>query len=54
MCIFYAVKKQSGIEFIVDALFGNFAYLYNLFTVVLGAPSNNKTNKRLTTNDRLC
>ena len=53
MCIFHAVKKQSGIEFIVDALFGNFAYVYNLDTVVLDPPSNNKTNKRLTTTDRL-
>ena len=34
MCIFNAVKKQSGIEFIVDALFGNFAYLHNLYAVV--------------------
>ena len=24
---------QSGIEFIVDALFGNFAYLYNIYTL---------------------
>ena len=30
MCIFNAVKKQSGIGFIVDALFGNFACLHNL------------------------
>ena len=34
MCIFNAVKKQSGIGFIVDALFGNFAYLHNLYAVV--------------------
>ena len=34
MCIFNAVKKQSGIGFIVDALFGYFAYLHNLYTVV--------------------
>ena len=34
MCIFNAVKIQSDIEFIVDALFGNFAYLHNLYTVV--------------------
>ena len=30
----YVVKKQSGIGFIVDALFGNFAYLFSLYTVV--------------------
>ena len=34
MCIFNAFKKQSGIGFIVDALFGNFAYPHNLYTVV--------------------
>ena len=34
MCIFKAVKKQSGIGFIVDALFGNFAILHNLYTVI--------------------
>ena len=34
MCIFKAVKKQSGIGFIVDALFGNFAHLHNLYTAV--------------------
>ena len=34
MCIFNAVKKQSGIGFIVDALFGYFAYLHSLYTVV--------------------
>ena len=34
MCIFNAVKKQSGIGFIVDALFGYFAYLHCLYTVV--------------------
>ena len=34
MCIFNAVKKQLGIGFIVDALFGYFAYLYSLDTVV--------------------
>ena len=34
MCIFNAVKIQSGIGFIVDALFGNFAFLHNLYTVV--------------------
>ena len=34
MSIFNAVKMQSGIGFIVDALFGNFAYLHNLYTVV--------------------
>ena len=34
MCIFNAVKMQSSIGFIVDALFGNFAYLNNLYTIV--------------------
>ena len=34
MGIFNAIKKQSGIGFIDDALFGNFAYLHNLYTVV--------------------
>ena len=34
MCIFNAVKKQSGIGFIVDALFGYLAYLHCLYTVV--------------------
>ena len=34
VCIFNAVKKQSGIGFIVDALFGNFEYLHNLSTAV--------------------
>ena len=34
MCNFNAVKKQLGIVFIVDALFGYFAYLHNLYTVV--------------------
>ena len=33
MCFFNAVKKQSNIGFIVDALFGNFAYLRSLYTV---------------------
>ena len=28
MCIFNPVEKQSGIGFIVDALFGNFVYLH--------------------------
>ena len=32
MCIFNAVKKQSGIGFIVDALFDNFTYLHSLYT----------------------
>ena len=32
VCIFNAVKKQSGIGFIVDALFGNFANLHSLYT----------------------
>ena len=34
MCIFNAVKQQSDIGFIADALFDNFAYLHNLYTVV--------------------
>ena len=34
MCNFNAVKKQSGIGFIVVALFGYFAYLNSLYTVV--------------------
>ena len=34
MCIFNAVKKQSGIGFIVDALFDYFACLHNSYTVV--------------------
>ena len=34
MCIFNAVKKQSGIGFIVDALFDYFVYLHSLYTVV--------------------
>ena len=34
VCIFNAVKKQSGIGFIVDALFGYFAYLHSFFTEV--------------------
>ena len=33
MCIFNAVKKQSGIGFIVDALFDYFAHIYSLYTV---------------------
>ena len=34
MCIFNAVKKQSGNRFIVDALFGDFAHPHSLYTVV--------------------
>ena len=34
MYIFKAVKNQSGIGFIVDALFGCFVYLHSLYTVV--------------------
>ena len=34
MQIFNAVKKQSGVVFIVDALLGYFAYIHSLFTVV--------------------
>ena len=34
MCIFNAVKKQSGIAFIVDALFGYFTYLHSLWILV--------------------
>ena len=33
MCIFNAIKEQSGIGFIIDALFGYFAYLHSLYTV---------------------
>ena len=32
--IFNSVKKQSGIGFIVDALFGYFTYLHSLYAVV--------------------
>ena len=34
MCIFNVVKKQSGIGFTVDVLFGNFAYLHKLNKIV--------------------
>ena len=34
MCIFNAVKKLSGIRFIVDALCNNFTYLHSLYTAV--------------------
>ena len=34
MCIFNAVKKQSGIAFIADALFDYFVYLHSLYIVV--------------------
>ena len=34
MYIFNAVKKQSGIGFVVDALFGNISYPRNLFIIV--------------------
>ena len=34
MCTFNAVKKQSGIGFIVDALCDNFTCLHSLYTVV--------------------
>ena len=34
VCIFNAVKKQSGFGFIVAALFDNFPYLHSLYTVV--------------------
>ena len=33
MSIFNLVEKQSGIGFRADALFGNLAYLNNLYTV---------------------
>ena len=33
-CNFNSVKEQSGIGFIVDALFGSFAYLRSLCTAV--------------------
>ena len=32
MCICNGDKKQSRIRFKVDALFGNFVYLHNLYT----------------------
>ena len=32
ICIFEAVKEQTGIGFIVDALFVDFAYLHNVYT----------------------
>ena len=35
MYVFNAIKKQSGIEFIVDTLFGYFAYLHSFYTVVV-------------------
>ena len=31
-CIFNAVKKQSGIGFIIHALFDYFAYLHSLYS----------------------
>lgn len=34
MYIFNAVTKQSDYGFVVDALFGNFAFLLSLYTVV--------------------
>ena len=34
MCIFNVVKKQSGIGFIVDALFGYSVYVHSLYTAV--------------------
>ena len=34
MCIFNTVEKQSVIGFIVDVLFGNFAYLHKLNKIV--------------------
>ena len=34
MCIFNAVKKESGIGLMVDALFGYFTYAHSLYTVV--------------------
>ena len=33
MYMFNTVKIQSGIGFIVDALFVNFVYLHNLYTM---------------------
>ena len=33
-CIFNALKKQSGIELLVDTLFGYFEYLHSLYTRV--------------------
>ena len=34
MRIFNAIKMQTGIRIVVDALLGNFAYLHSLYTVV--------------------
>ena len=34
MCILNTIKKQSGLRFIVDVLFGYFTYLHSLYTVV--------------------
>ena len=34
MCIFNSIEKQTDFGFIVDALFGYFAYLHNLYTAV--------------------
>ena len=34
ICFSNAIKKQSGIGFIVDALFDNFTYLHNLYMVI--------------------
>ena len=34
MCIFNAVKNKSGIGYIVDALFGNLAYLHSLYILI--------------------
>ena len=33
-CVFLFFRKQSGIWFIVEALFDNFAYLNSLYSVV--------------------
>ena len=34
LSIFNAIKMQSGIGFVVDALLGNFAYVHNLYSAV--------------------
>ena len=34
ICVFNALKKQSGIGFVVDAMFGYFAYLHSLYIYI--------------------
>ena len=52
MCIFNAVKQQSDIGFIADALFGYFAYLHNFYTMMMGFTHRAKYNA--STNDPKC